>query len=60
MYWQHCVIGILTGLLRWITMQECVCMCECASTSSGAVKSIDLCVWSMENMDLWKKLKNKT
>lgn len=42
-------------------------MCECASTGSGAppnpsfcnlaVKSIDLCLWSMKKMDLWRNLK---
>lgn len=48
-------------------MQVCVCMCECVSASSIAptfcslaLKSIDLCVCSMEKMDLWKKLKNNT
>lgn len=27
---------------------------------SLATKSIDLCVWSMEKMDLWRKQKNNT
>lgn len=44
------LIGILTGPLRWITMQVCVRMCKCVRASSRAVKSIDLFVWSIRKL----------